>query len=107
MITINDLEKIHYLAKEHIIQFTDHANKRASERAINIFNDILPTLQNCEIIEEYPDDYPYKSFLILGYTNSLKPLHIVCSVVNNVLWIITEYFPDNTKWENDFKTRKE
>ena len=107
LITINEIEKIHDLSQKHLIQFTDHASKRASERSIDILKDILPALQNCEIIEEYPEDYPYKSFLVLGFTLSKKPLHIVCAIVDDVLWIITEYFPNTTKWESDFKTRKE
>lgn len=104
---MSELEQIHLLAKEHKIQFTDHANKRASERSIDILADILPVLKEGEIIEEYPEDYPYKSYLLLGYTNSNKPLHIVCAIVNNILWIITEYFPNTKQWEADFKTRKE
>lgn len=103
---MNELEQIHDLAKKHKIQFTDHASKRASERSIDIITDILPALENGQIIEEYPEDYPYKSFLILGCTSLEKPLHIVCAIVNNILWIITEYFPDTTQWESDFKTRK-
>ena len=55
MITINEIEKIHDLSQKHLIQFTDHASKRASERSIDILKDILPALQNCEIIEEYPN----------------------------------------------------
>ena len=106
-INLSELEQIHLLAKEHKIQFTDHANKRASERSIDILADILPVLKEGEIIEEYPEDYPYKSYLLLGYTNSNKPLHIVCAIVNNILWIITEYFPNTKQWEADFKTRKE
>ena len=101
------MEQIHVLAEEHKIQFTNHASKRASERSIDIISDILPALKTGQIIEEYPNDYPYKSYLLLGYTELSKPLHIVCAIVNNVLWIITEYFPDITQWENDFKTRKE
>lgn len=104
---MSELEQIHLLAKEYKIQFTDHASKRASERSIDILTDILPVLKKGEIIEEYPEDYPYKSYLLLGYTNSNKPLHIVCAIVNNILWIITEYFPNSQQWETDFKTRKE
>lgn len=35
-----------------------------------------------------------------------KYIHIVCAIGDDMLWIITEYFPNNTEWENDFKTRK-
>ena len=104
---MTDIELIRNLAKAHKIQFTEHASKRAFERSIDIMGDIMPALLNGSIIEEYPDDYPYKSFLLSGKTARNIPLHIVCAVADDVLWIITEYFPDNIKWESDFKTRKE
>ncbi len=56
-----------------------------------------------EIIEEYPQDYPYPSCLILA----AGPLHIVCGVTDTALWIVTAYRPSLTEWEPDFKTRKE
>ncbi len=104
---MNEVEQIHNLSKQLQINFTDHALKRSDERSIDIYADILPALQNCKIVEEYPNDYPYKSFLVYGRTSSDKPLHIVCAIVVNKVWIITEYFPDNNKWENDYMTRKE
>lgn len=36
-----------------------------------------------------------------------KPIHVVAGVGDGLLWIITAYFPDEEKWENDYKTRKE
>ena len=104
---MSEIEKIKSLAKSHKIQFTDHASKRMSERSIDILDDVLPALQTGQIIEEYPDDFPYKSFLVLGTTLLNIPLHIVCAISENVLWIITVYFPDNNKWEDNFKKRKE
>ena len=102
---LNELEQIHNLSKAHKIQMTDHALKRANERSIDILTDILPALKRCEIIEEYPNDYPYKSFLVIGKTSSEKYIHIVCAIGEDVVWIITEYFPNNIEWEKDFKTR--
>jgi len=58
-----------------------------------------------EIIEQYPDDYPYPSTLILGFADALA-LHIVIGVGNGNTWLVTAYYPDEDKWENDFKTRK-
>ena len=103
---LNELEQIHNLSKAHKIQMTDHALKRANERSIDILTDILPALKRSEIIEEYPNDYPYKSFLVIGKTSSEKYIHIVCAIGEDVVWIITEYFPNNIEWEKDFKTRK-
>ena len=34
-------------------------------------------------------------------------LHVVCGLNEIELWIITAYYPDNIKWEDDLKTRKE
>ena len=65
---MTELEQIHILSKSRKIQITEHALKRANERSIDILTDILPALELCEIIEEYPNDYPYKSFLVLGTT---------------------------------------
>lgn len=103
---MSELEQIHNLSKAHKIHMTDHALKRANERSIDILTDILPALMECEIIEEYPNDYPYKSFLVFGKTLHEKHIHIVCAIVEDVVWIITEYFPNNIEWEKDFKTRK-
>ena len=56
-----------------------------------------------EIIEDYPDDYPFPSCLMLGANH----LHVVCGVGAGILWIITAYHPTKDKWEDDLKTRKE
>jgi hypothetical protein len=56
-----------------------------------------------EIIEEYPDDYPYPSCLILGANT---PLHVVCGISELELHIITAYVPDSAKWNDDLKTRR-
>lgn len=60
-----------------------------------------------EIIEDYPDDYPYPSSLVLGQSISGQPLHLVCGIGNNTLFVITAYKPNSEKWEADWKTRKE
>ena len=61
---------------------------------------------NGEIIESYPDDYPYPSALILGYDSNSNPLHIVAGIGDESLKIVTTYYPSLDKWESDYKTRK-
>lgn len=60
-----------------------------------------------EIIEEYPDDTPYPSRLVLGWHGS-RPLHVI--VADNVddqeNIVVTVYEPDPGEWEPDFKRRK-
>jgi hypothetical protein len=60
-----------------------------------------------EIIEEYPNDYPYPSCLVLGLSPAGKHLHIVCGMSENTLWLITAYYPNPDEWSGDFSVRKE
>ncbi len=94
------------ISSENLI-LTDHFFRRLRERNIKI-NDVIEAIQNGEIIEHYPNDYPYPSCLILGFYDINNALHIVCgfSTIDNKLWLITVYKPSIEKWNNDFKTRK-
>jgi hypothetical protein len=71
-------------------------------------NEVLEVLDSGEIIEEYPDDVPYPSCLILGFTREGRPLHLVCAPVldDERLIVITTYQPDPVRWENDLRRRK-
>ena len=88
-------------------RLTRHATIVRLERGIGTAA-IEQALLNCEIVEHYPDDRPYPSCLLLGWLVSGHPLHIVCSRgdVDPALRIVTLYEPDDTLWENDYKTRK-
>ena len=44
--------------------------------------EVLQIFETGEIVEQYLDDTPYPSCLILGYTQSGKPLHLVCVPVS-------------------------
>lgn len=100
------IDKIKELCENRYIQFTNHALKRFEERNIDIDDDIVPGILSGEIIEIYPDDYPFESYLVLGITINKRYIHILCAIGNAELWIITAYFPKPQKWENDFKTRR-
>jgi len=60
-----------------------------------------------EIVEDYPDDTPYSSRLVLGW-HGRRPLHVV--VADNTddreNIVITVYEPDPAEWDADFKRRK-
>ena len=62
---------------------------------------------NGEIIEHYPDDFPFPSCFVCGFSVENKILHVVMSDEGSGSRIITEYYPDAEKWEKDYKTRKE
>lgn len=102
-LNIEDLRKICTLEN---IEITLHAAKRLEQRGISI-NDVTACIMNGEIIEQYPEDYPHPSCLILGYSILQTYLHVVVGSNMKTLWIITAYYPDLNNWESDYKTRKE
>lgn len=92
-------------------RLTDHARREMDTEPLGriVAEEILAVLDSGEIIEEYPDDVPYPSCLILGRTQGDSPLHIVCAPVleEGRLIVITVYQqPDPTRWEADWRRRK-
>jgi len=92
--------------KEYKRIFRVHALRRMFERNIK-FAEVDEILDRVEVIEEYPEDRPFTSCLILGFTRSNKPSHMVFSVNNEekTVIIITVYVPDKNKWEANFRRR--
>lgn len=103
MIDINILRK--YYDEDNVL-ISEHAVMRFKQRDIKM-KDIRYAINNGEIIEQYSDDYPYPSCLILGKTKSDEYIHIVMSDEGTMSRIITAYYPDADKWSQDFRTRKE
>ena len=84
---------------------TEHALDKISERKIE-YDDIKQAILNGEIIENYPNAYPYPGCLVLGLSAETKSLHVVVGLGIGKLWVITAYYPTLNKWENDYKIRK-
>ncbi len=101
-----NINTIKQMVKDGKIRWTNHVIVRLFQRNITQ-EDIKEALLNGEIIEEYEKDYPYPSCLVYGINLNNEIIHIVCGINNIELWIITAYYPDNIKWEDDLKTRKE
>jgi len=101
-----DINKIRQLCAEHKVEWTIHVSKRLLQRSISAF-EVEVSISNGIIIEDYPDDYPYPSCLLLGKTVDDRVLHIVCAINNDMLWIITAYEPNLMEWEADYRTRKD
>jgi hypothetical protein len=86
--------------------FRVHAIQRMFQRRISE-DDVRHVLDKGEIIEEYPEDTPYPSKLILGERNK-RPLHVVVAenAMNNERIVITVYEPDPSQWGSGFRRRK-
>jgi len=100
------IEDITLFCKKRSVRWTSHIIERIFRRGIST-EDVVTALFNGEIIEQYPDDYPFPSCLVLGHTNARKALHIVCGSNEIELWLITAYFPSADEWTEDFKKRRQ
>ena len=100
-----DIKEIQALYNANLIVLAQHFLDRIVKRNIS-FADVKSVLVVGEIIEQYPDDYPHPSALLLGSAEDKKPLHVVVGVGGGLAWLITAYHPDARKWENDHRTRK-
>lgn len=92
------------LAREGRIEWSSHAVRRMLERRISR-EEVLGCLLSDEIIEQYPNDLLFPSCLLLGYHGG-EPLHVVCSIGQGRLWIITVYRPSPERWSDDFRRRR-
>lgn len=101
-----NIEVIKNLYAHSKIKWSTHCLERMQERDISI-DDIGCCIMSGEIIEDYPDDFPYPSSLIFGYTIEKEVLHVVIGTDTTVLYIITAYYPDTKKFMDDLKTRRE
>ena len=77
------------------------------ERDIGI-GEIEHVVESGEIIEDYEDDTPFPSRLMLGMPGD-RPLHVVVADEpgSDITHVITAYEPDPDQWDDSFQRRKE
>jgi len=90
-----------------MLTYRQHAIKRMHERCITE-DEVEHAIKTGVIIESYPNDTPYPSFLILGHAGT-KAVHVVYAddAEEDLRIIITVYEPDPKVWCEDLKTRRE
>ena len=59
--------------------------QKVEQRGIRLA-DVMACIQNGKIIEQYPDDYPFPSCLILGLSVNNKYLHTVIGTDRKILF---------------------
>ncbi|MBI2841947.1 MAG: DUF4258 domain-containing protein [Armatimonadetes bacterium] len=89
------------------VVFRVHAIQRMFERGISE-DEVRHVLSTGEIVEDYPDDYPYPSQLLLGWCSN-RPVHVVVAhnVDDGAAIIVTVYEPDRALWQPGFKRRRQ
>ena len=100
-----DIDILRSLCNNKAIKWTEHIALRMLKRQISR-RQVIAAIQTGEIIEQYPDDTPYPSCLVLGRDTDGQSLHVVCGSARDSIWMITAYYPDSAEWEDDLKTRR-
>jgi hypothetical protein len=95
------IEEIRAYCANNDLFLTDHLLTRMRQRNIRL-EDITRAITQGEIIEYYPTDYPFPSCLI-----NAGNMHVVCSIGEGFLYIITAYRPSREQWEAGGIQRKE
>ncbi|MEA2560496.1 MAG: hypothetical protein QOH06_2000 [Acidobacteriota bacterium] len=88
------------------VDFSGHAVPRMFERSITL-DEALAAIAAGEVIEEYPEDVPFPSVLLLARIQK-RVLHAVVAKdrESGSCYLITVYPPDPALWEPDFRTRR-
>ncbi|MCX6672722.1 MAG: DUF4258 domain-containing protein [Methanothrix sp.] len=84
---MGDIDEMRRLVYEEQFEITVHARGRMAERGVST-EGLISLIINGEIIEDYPDDFPYPSTLILGYILG-APFHVVAAMGSNMVKIVT------------------
>jgi len=101
-----NIEDIIDAIRDNRIRITDHAYEEAQADRLS-FDQVFFSVMQGEIIEDYPDDWPYPSCLIYGDTFSGTPVHSVWAHNQNNQWavLVTVYRPDPKRWV-DWRKRR-
>lgn len=91
--------------REFRLVFRVHAIQRMFQRTISE-DEVRRVVDAGETIETYPDDKPFPSRLMLGWSGS-RPIHVVAAddIAAREIVIITVYQPDLTEWQPGFTKR--
>ena len=94
------------MSQEFRLIYRQHAVKRMHERCITE-EDIELAIAKGTVIEDYPNDTPYPSVLLLGFVRA-KVIHVVYAtdITEGIRIIITAYEPDPKIWNDNFTTRR-
>ena len=100
------LEQVQGAVRARRYNITNHADEEMQNDRLSL-QDVMHATRHGEIIESYPNDFPFPSCLILGRTLTDDPLHGVWAFdeASKIAVLITVYRPDPQKWI-DGRTRR-
>jgi hypothetical protein len=69
--------------------------------------ELLEATQGGEVIEDYPNAFPFPACLVLGHVTPSLPVHLVWAfdATRDYSVLVTVYCPDPSRWSDDFRKR--
>lgn len=107
---MNQVDRLHIetvvraLAAKRAIRLTVHAHQEMVEEDIAV-SELLTGLDNCTLLENYPEHKRGACCLVCGRAETGRYLHVVCTYEYPESVIITMYEPKPPKWETPYKRR--
>ena len=96
------LARIRRLVASGDIRITQHAQTEMAEEEL-LLDEVKFALGSGQILENYPQHRRGPCCLVCGFTQSGRPLHVVCTTGGDVLILITVYEPKPPKWVTPFR----
>jgi len=100
------IQDIRNATAERKIQWGQHVLERMVARRVSR-EDVIYVLSNGELIEDYPNDRPFPSCLLMAAPDQ-QPLHVVAAFDphTTTVFVVTVYEPDLDHFEEDRQTRR-
>ena len=102
------LVQIKMLVGKGDVRISEHGYDELADDGLSA-REILATVANAELLEEYPDFPKGPSVLVLGRLQDGRPVHAVWGIPKGNVGpavLVTAYRPDSERWSADFRMRK-
>ena len=101
-----DVPKLRELAAHGQIEWSTHTLARLILKNIPQ-SAVRQTILTGEVIEDYPQDTPFPSCLVMAWVDG-APYHVVVSLdeTTDTVFVITAYEPSLDRFQADFRTRR-
>ena len=92
--------------RERKVIWTYHVNMRMRSRSISRA-EIIGAVKTYEVIESYPDDKYFPSYLVYGkHEQQVFHVFFAVDVEGSNVRIVTAYRPRLEDWQSDLRTRR-